>query len=81
MSVDEMACKELVEVITDYLEGKMSPADRKRFEAHLEECPGCVNYLNQMRALTGALRQVSVEDIPPDSQSLLLALFRGWKNS
>ena len=49
--VEEMSCKELVEVITDYLEGTMSERDRIRFDAHLEECPWCIEYLDQMRQI------------------------------
>ncbi len=44
-----MMCQELVEVITDYLEGTLSPADRARFEAHLAVCPHCSRYLEQFR--------------------------------
>ena len=46
---EEMSCRELVDLITDYLEGTMAEADRARFEAHLGECDYCVNYLAQMR--------------------------------
>src|SRR5947209_5607491 len=45
----ELACAEVVEVITDYLEGRLSARDRRRFEAHLTGCDGCDAYLEQMR--------------------------------
>ena len=45
----DMACAELVEVITDYLEGKLPAGDRRRFERHLRACDGCDAYLDQMR--------------------------------
>ena len=75
----EMACQELVEVITEYLEGTLDAVDRGRFEEHLSTCPGCRNYLEQMRItirLTGMLR--------PEALSLatrhgLLDAFRGWR--
>ena len=47
---EEMSCRELVEVITDYLEGALGPDDRRRFEAHLAACPYCLTYLDQTRA-------------------------------
>ena len=56
---NEMACQEVVELITDYLEDALSPGDRRRFEEHLAVCPDCRNYLAQMRVtirLTGALK-------------------------
>ena len=46
---DELACQELVEIVSDYLEGALPEADRERFEAHLEICEGCRRYLDQMR--------------------------------
>jgi anti-sigma factor RsiW len=77
---DEMSCKELVAVISDYLEGTMGAEDRLRFEAHLEECPYCVNYLEQMRATVEALGGLSEESIAPGARRELLEAFRGWRN-
>ena len=51
---DEMTCKELVEVVTDYLEGGCPSAERARLEAHLAECPYCVEYIEQMRQTIAA---------------------------
>lgn len=76
--VEELSCQELVELVTDYLEGALAPAERARFEAHVADCPGCDRYLAQMRttiALTGA--SGTVEDAP-DVRGLLDA-FRDWK--
>ena len=77
----DMACGELVEVVTDYLEGKLPARDRRRFEAHLGGCDGCDAYLEQMRttiALTGRLRE---EDVPPELEERLLVAFRDWSTS
>lgn len=76
---EDLSCQELTEVITEYLEGTLSTAERLRFEAHLEQCPGCRAYLEQMRQtirLTGKLTEAAVE--PPARQALLDA-FRDWK--
>jgi anti-sigma factor RsiW len=62
MSEQELSCKEVVEIVNDYLEGVMSPHDRARFDAHLSICDGCTNYLEQMREtirLTGMLKRGS----------------------
>jgi anti-sigma factor RsiW len=79
MSVPELTCQELVEVVTDYLEGRM-PADRRlRFEEHVAFCDWCSTYLEQMREtvrLTGALRE---DDLRPEARDALLRLFRDWK--
>ena len=75
-----LACAELVELITDYLEGELPARDRRRFEAHLTACDGCDAYLEQMRqtiSLTGRLRE---EDVPPELEERLLVAFQGWKS-
>lgn len=73
-----MMCRELVEVITEYLEGTLSPADRARFEAHLVVCPHCSRYLAQFRTTireTGSLRS---DDLSEELAGQLLEAFRGW---
>jgi anti-sigma factor RsiW len=74
-----MSCKELVEVITEYLEGTMPPDERARFEYHLGRCPGCQTYLEQMRQTVRALGRLSEESIPPRARDELLKTFRGWQ--
>lgn len=78
---DEMNCKELVEIITGYLEGALSPADRARFEEHLAVCPGCQTYLDQMRQTIRALGRLTEESIPPQARQELLRVFRRWKKN
>jgi predicted anti-sigma-YlaC factor YlaD len=75
----EMTCKEVVDVITDYLEGTMGEADHLRFEAHLGECPYCQNYLDQMRGTVAALGALREDSIPAESREELIAAFRGWR--
>lgn len=80
MSVPELTCKELVEVVTDYLEGGMPPARRLLFEEHVAFCDWCQTYVEQMREtirLTGALRE---EDVSPEARDMLLRVFRDWKS-
>jgi anti-sigma factor RsiW len=79
-STREMTCRELVHLITDYLEGSLSKRDRRRFERHLRGCDGCSTYVEQMRGtvlLTGVLRE---DDLPPQARDELLAVFNDWKN-
>ena len=79
MTVQELTCQELVELVTDYLEDALAPEARTRFEQHLVACDGCTIYLDQLREtmrLTGMLRE---EQIPVDARAALLAAFRDWK--
>ena len=74
----ELACQELVEVVTDYLEGALDRRSRRRFEAHLAACDGCEAYLEQIRmtvAMTGRLR---ADALTPEVRVALVGLFRGW---
>ncbi len=74
-----MVCKELVEVVTDYLEGTLGDDDRRRLERHLNECPYCVHYVEQMRQTIEALGELSEESIAPETRRELLEAFRGWR--
>lgn len=77
----EMTCRELVDVITDYLENTLPADDRARFEEHLAACPYCVNYLDQMRITIATLGELREESISPAAREELLEAFRGWKRS
>ena len=77
----ELTCKELTELITDYLEERLPQAERVRLEQHLSVCPGCVTYLDQMRATIKVLGARPRVEIPPAIESDLLQAFRSWKKS
>jgi anti-sigma factor RsiW len=76
---DEMSCKELVEVITQYLHGVLPRAERQRFEEHLAQCPGCQTYLEQMNQTIRTLGHLSEQSIPLEAKQELLRVFRNWK--
>jgi len=77
----QMTCKELVELVTEYLEGSLPDNVRLRMESHLSGCEGCTNYVEQMRQtiqLTGQLRE---EDLSEEQRDALLKLFRDWRKA
>jgi len=77
----EMTCKELVELVTDYLEGTL-PADvRLQMEKHLAGCDGCTHYLEQMRQTIRLTGQVREETLTTGQREDLLRLFRDWKKN
>jgi anti-sigma factor RsiW len=78
---DEMSCRELVELVTGYLEGVLAPPERARFEQHLEACPYCVVYVSQMREVIGTLGKLSEEAISAPAREALLGAFRDWKRA
>ena len=82
MAIDERAlnCEELVELVTDYLEGVLPPEDRERFEVHLATCDGCTAYLQQMRKTIQTVGNLQENNLSPQAKENLLRLFRNWKN-
>ena len=76
--VSALTCQELVELVTDYLEGALSPLGRIRFEEHLVTCTGCTAYLEQMRRTIHAAA-AEREPTPPLLREQVLAAFREWK--
>jgi anti-sigma factor RsiW len=75
----EMACQELVELVTAYFDGSLSRSDRRRFRAHIRGCVNCTAYVEQMRVMIEATGQLTEEDIDPAAREELLDAFRGWK--
>ena len=71
-----ISCQEVVEVVTDYLEGKLSPEDAAIFEAHLNLCDGCQFYLDQMRITIDAVGRVEDEEVPTELRDVVVAAFR-----
>ena len=78
-AVPDLACRELVELVTDYLDERLSPEDRTRFELHLSLCDGCATYLRQVRQVIATAGRLSEENVPDDAREALLGAFRSWK--
>lgn len=74
-----LACKEVVELVSDYLEGVLLPEKRAALEEHLAGCPGCTNYVEQVRLTIGMLRTLAQEPAFPETKEELLQVFRQWK--
>jgi anti-sigma factor RsiW len=76
-----LTCRELVELVTDYLDGRLPRAEQARFDAHIANCSNCSEYLKQFEqtiALTGTLRE---DDVDPAARDALLAQFAQWRNA
>lgn len=71
-----ISCQEVVEVVTDYLEAKLSPEDAAIFEAHLAICDGCQWYLDQMRVTIATVGRIEDTELPPELRDTVLAAFR-----
>lgn len=78
MTERPLTCHELVELVTDYLEEVLPPADRRRVEEHLSICDGCTAYLEQMRETIRLTGMLTEEQIPEEQKRRLLEAFRAW---
>jgi len=77
----DLACQEIVELVTDYLEGAMDAALRASFEAHLAGCPHCTHYLEQIRATIRVSGTIDAEDLSQEFRAGLLEAFRDFRRS
>ena len=75
---EEISCQELVELVTDYLEGALAPEDVARFDEHVAACPGCEIYVEQMRS-TIAVTQAAGGSVEPSAVEPLLDAFRDFR--
>jgi anti-sigma factor RsiW len=79
--VEQLGCQELVELVTDYLEGALPEEERLRFEDHIGRCDGCEIYLEQIRQTVSLLGRLPEEALSPDAERELREAFRGWRSS
>lgn len=76
---DELVCRELVELVSDYLEGRLSTEDHRRFEEHLAVCEPCTKYVEQMRITVRLVGRLREEDLQPAARDAFLQAFRDWR--
>jgi anti-sigma factor RsiW len=81
MPVAEMTCKELVELVTAYLEDRLSTVDHRRFDEHIAQCPYCDRYIEQFRITIRTLGRLPEESISPAAREDLLRTFRDWRSA
>jgi predicted anti-sigma-YlaC factor YlaD len=75
----DLSCQEVVELVTDYLEGALSSAETARVEQHLNACAGCRTYLDQVRHTIRVVRALGDGGLEPAVPDELLSAFRGWR--
>lgn len=75
----DLACAEIVELVTAYLDGSLDPDTRARFDEHLLDCEGCQNYLQQFRTTVTTLGRVGPDELDPAFRAKLIDAFRGWR--
>ena len=76
---EDLSCAEVVQLVTDYVEGALPARDRRRFEEHIVICDGCGAHLQQMRTTISVVGHVPEEELSTRAVNDLIAAFRGWK--
>jgi anti-sigma factor RsiW len=79
LPASKLVCQQAVELVTDYLEGALSARQRRRFEAHLADCPHCTEYLAQMRATIKLTGTLTTDDLTPQMRAEFIDLYRRWQ--
>lgn len=74
-----VVCQQAVELVTGYLEGALTMGQRRRFEAHMADCPDCPEYLAQMRAVIALAGAITPDDLTPQMRSEFISLYRRWR--
>ena len=78
--VEQLSCREFVELVTDYLEGALPEEERLRFEDHISRCDGCRAYLEQIRQTVAVTGRLTVDLLSPEAERTLLDAFRDWRS-
>jgi predicted anti-sigma-YlaC factor YlaD len=72
----DLACQQAVELVTDYLEGRLSRRQKRRFDTHLAGCPHCRAYLGQIKTTIVLTGQVEPDSLDPEARATLLDMYR-----
>lgn len=73
-------CQQLVELVTDYLDGGLPAAERLAFERHVAICPPCRGYLGQLRRIAAVSGELREDDVPERLRDEVLSAFRDWRS-
>lgn len=76
---DDLTCRDLVDLVTEYLEDALPPGEAARFDAHLAHCPACLHHLAEMRLTIALVGRLTERSLSSRAEADLLAAFRGWR--
>jgi anti-sigma factor RsiW len=79
VGAEPLSCQELVELVTEYLDGALPPEQRLAFERHIAICPPCRGYLAEIRGTIAVAGELTEDNIPPAARDAMLSVFRSWK--
>jgi anti-sigma factor RsiW len=71
-----MTCRELVELLIDFVSDELPAEHRQRVEQHLRRCPPCVAYLDSYQVTIRLTKQLPCEPLPPELEARLRAVLQ-----
>lgn len=74
--MNQLDCNQLVELVTEFLDGALDPATERAVVDHLALCDGCGAYLEQMRDTVRTLGELPPDRLPETARATLLEAFR-----
>lgn len=74
----DIVCQQVVELVNEYLGHTLTPEDRRAFDAHLQDCPPCTTYLEQMKTIVNLAGSLGEPAQPAEVEPQLLDMFRRW---
>lgn len=77
-TVRTLSCQEIVELVTEYLEGTMDVPLAAAFDAHLAHCDGCTLYIEQIEAMIRIAGTIEADALPADFRAGLVEAFRDF---
>jgi anti-sigma factor RsiW len=75
----QLVCRQAVALMSDYIDGHLTPADAKRLERHLARCPHCTEYLAQLRVTIDALGRATPDALDDNALDEFVILYRQWR--
>ena len=78
-TTNKLTCREVVELVTEYLEESLLPEKHEQFEEHVADCPGCTAYVEQIQQTIAMLHNLAAEPVFPETKDKLLGVFQQWK--
>ena len=79
MSLTDIPCRELVELLTEYLDDALEPSERARLESHLASCDGCSNALDQLRTTIEVTGRLTEDEVAAPEREAVREAFRRWR--
>ena len=71
-----LKCRDISQLLYDYVEGILDPPIHQQLEQHLADCPGCIAFVNTYRQTITLSKELREEEIPQELQQKLQSFIK-----